>query len=76
MNYEEYKQVNGESLFVATHEKFSAKYKVAGYLRLSQEDGDKDVSDSIVSQKSIIENKMKELGNEIGRASCRERVCA
>lgn len=27
------------------------KYKVAGYLRLSQEDGDKDVSDSIVSQK-------------------------
>ena len=64
MNYEEFKQVNGESLFVATQEGFSAKYKVAGYLRLSQEDGDKDVSDSIVSQRNIIENKMKELGNE------------
>ena len=64
MNYEEYKQVNGESLFVATQERYSAKYKVAGYLRLSQEDGDKDVSDSIVSQKSIIENKISELGNE------------
>lgn len=40
------------------------KYKVAGYLRLSVEDGDKDVSDSIVSQKSIIENKVKELGKD------------
>ena len=40
------------------------KYKVAGYLRLSQEDGDKDVSDSIVSQKNIIERKVKELGEE------------
>ena len=40
------------------------KYKVAGYLRLSQEDGDKDVSDSIVSQKNIIEKKMQELGEE------------
>ena len=40
------------------------KYKVAGYLRLSVEDGDKDVSDSIVSQKSIIEHKVKELGKE------------
>ena len=39
------------------------KYKVAGYLRLSQEDGDKDVSDSIVSQKNIIDTKVKELGN-------------
>ena len=38
-------------------------YKVAGYLRLSVEDGDKEVSDSIVSQKSIIEEKIKELGN-------------
>lgn len=64
MNYEEYKQVNGESLFVATQKGCFAKYKVAGYLRLSQEDGDKDVSDSIVSQKNIIENKLKELGNE------------
>ena len=27
------------------------KYKVAAYLRLSQEDGDKDVSDSIVSRR-------------------------
>ena len=40
------------------------KYKVAGYLRLSQEDGDKDVSDSIVSQRSIIDNKVKELGED------------
>ena len=40
------------------------KYKVAAYLRLSQEDGDKDVSDSIVSQKNIIDNKVKELGEE------------
>ena len=40
------------------------KYKVAGYLRLSQEDGDKDVSDSIVSQKNIIEKKIRELGKE------------
>lgn len=41
-----------------------AKYKVAAYLRLSQEDGDKDVSDSIVSQKNIIEKKIRELGKE------------
>ena len=34
-------------------------YKVAAYLRLSVEDGDKEVSDSIVSQKSIIEEKIK-----------------
>ena len=38
------------------------QYRVAAYLRLSQEDGDKDVSDSIVSQKNIIERKVKELG--------------
>lgn len=38
------------------------KFKVAGYLRLSQEDGDKEVSDSIVSQRTIIKNKIKELG--------------
>lgn len=38
------------------------KYNVAAYLRLSQEDDDKDVSDSIVSQKNIIDNKIKELG--------------
>ena len=40
------------------------KYKVAAYLRLSQEDGDKDVSDSIVSQKNIIERRVKELGED------------
>ena len=40
------------------------KYKVAAYLRLSQEDGDKDVSDSIVSQKSIIAKKIEELGQD------------
>ena len=39
------------------------KQKVAGYLRLSQEDGDKEVSDSIISQKNIIEGKVKELGD-------------
>jgi len=38
----------------------NGKYKVAGYLRLSKEDGDKEESDSIVSQKGIIENKIKE----------------
>ena len=36
-------------------------YKVAAYLRLSVEDGDKEVSDSIVSQKSIIEEKIKKM---------------
>lgn len=40
------------------------KYKVAGYLRLSVEDGDKEVSDSIISQKNIILEKIKELGDE------------
>lgn len=40
------------------------KYMVAGYLRLSKEDGDKEESDSIISQKSIIKNKIKELGSE------------
>ena len=40
------------------------KFKVAGYLRLSQDDGDKEVSDSIVSQRTIIENKIKELGGD------------
>ncbi len=42
----------------------NAKYQVAAYLRLSQEDGDKDVSDSIVSQKNIIEKKVENLGKE------------
>jgi len=34
-------------------------YQVAAYLRLSQEDEDKDISDSIISQKNIIEKKYK-----------------
>lgn len=42
----------------------NTKYQVAAYLRLSQEDGDKDVSDSIVSQKNIIEKKVEDLGKE------------
>ncbi len=40
------------------------KYKVAAYLRLSQEDGDKEISDSIISQKNIINKKVEELGRE------------
>lgn len=40
------------------------KYSVAAYLRLSQEDGDKDVSDSIISQKNIINKKVEELGED------------
>ena len=40
------------------------KYKVAAYLRLSQEDGDKEISDSIISQKNIINKKVDELGRE------------
>ena len=39
-------------------------YQVAAYLRLSQEDEDKDISDSIISQKNIIEKKVQELGKE------------
>ena len=56
--------MNNVNLLFTTQVISFAKYKVAGYLRLSTEDGDKEVSDSIVSQKSIIENKLKELGNE------------
>ena len=40
------------------------KFKVGGYLRLSREDGDKEESDSIGSQRSIIEEKVKQLGDE------------
>lgn len=40
------------------------RFKVAGYLRLSVEDGDKEVSDSIVSQKNIIQEKIKSLGDK------------
>lgn len=39
-------------------------YRVAGYLRLSREDGDKEESNSIGSQREIISRKVKELGNE------------
>ncbi|MBP3707247.1 MAG: recombinase family protein [Clostridia bacterium] len=56
-------QVNNNLLFTVQNTR-SAKYKVAGYLRLSTEDGDKEVSDSIISQRSIIENKIKELGED------------
>lgn len=64
MNSIKCNQVNNVNLLFTTQVISSAKYKVAGYLRLSTEDGDKEVSDSIISQKSIIENKIKELGNE------------
>lgn len=40
----------------------NTKYYVAGYLRLSKEDGDKEESDSIGSQRSIIETRIKEHG--------------
>ncbi len=40
------------------------KFRVGGYLRLSREDGDKEESDSIGSQRSIIEEKIKQLGND------------
>ena len=40
------------------------KYRVGGYLRLSREDGDKEESDSIGSQRSIIEEIIKQLGDE------------
>lgn len=42
----------------------NALYKVAGYLRLSREDGDKEESDSIGSQRSIIIRKLEELGQD------------
>ena len=42
----------------------NTKYHVAGYLRLSREDGDKEESDSIGSQRSIIIHKLEELGEE------------
>lgn len=64
MEYLEYKQANGDRLFVETQNSIFAQYKVAGYLRLSKEDGDKEESDSIVSQKNIIESKIKELGKD------------
>lgn len=64
MNSIKCNQVNNVNLLFTNQVISSAKYKVAGYLRLSTEDGDKEVSDSIISQKSIIENKLRELGNE------------
>lgn len=42
----------------------SINYRVAGYLRLSREDGDKEESNSIGSQREIISKKLKDLGNE------------
>ena len=39
-------------------------FKVAMYIRLSREDGDKEESDSISSQRSIIARKVEELGEE------------
>ena len=39
-------------------------YKVAGYLRLSREDGDKEESDSIGSQRSIIIRRLEDLGQD------------
>ena len=39
------------------------KYRVGGYLRLSREDGDKEESDSIGSQRSIIEEKINAFNN-------------
>lgn len=57
-------QLNNIDLIVANKNNSSAKFKVAGYLRLSTDDGDKEVSNSIVSQKEIILNKLKELGND------------
>ena len=42
----------------------NVKYRVAGYLRLSREDGDKEESESLGSQRSIITHKLEELGNE------------
>lgn len=41
-----------------------SKYRIGGYLRLSREDGDKEESDSIGSQRNIIEDKIRELGDE------------
>ena len=64
MSYVSCNQVNNANLLFTKQNISSAHYKVGGYLRLSTEDGDKEVSDSIVSQKSIIENKLKELGND------------
>ena len=63
MNFEE----NNNERFLLTKQSQrsnATRYNVAAYLRLSQEDGDKDVSDSIVSQKNIIERKIEELGEE------------
>ena len=57
-------QVNNVDLIFTKQNINNSKFKVAAYLRLSKEDGDKEESESIGSQKSIIENKLKELGND------------
>lgn len=41
-----------------------AKNNIAGYVRLSKEDGDKEVSDSIVNQKELIKNAIENMGEE------------
>lgn len=40
------------------------KWKIAAYLRLSKEDGDKDESDSISSQRNIIKRYVNERMND------------
>ena len=64
MNNTTCNHVNNNYLLFTKQNFNLTKYRVAAYLRLSKEDGDKDESESIGSQKSIIENKLKELGNE------------
>lgn len=64
MNYVSCNQVNNVDLLFTKQNINTAHYKVAAYVRLSKEDGDKEESESIVSQKSIIENRLKELGND------------
>ncbi len=41
-----------------------AKNNIAGYVRLSKEDGDKEVSDSIVNQKELIKNVVENMREE------------
>lgn len=64
MSYCSFNHVNTTNLFFIKQNTNSTKFKVAAYLRLSKEDGDKEESESIGSQKNIIESKLKELGEE------------
>ena len=45
---------------------FMSKWKIAIYLRLSKDDGDKDESDSISSQRSMITSYINTLKVELG----------